>query len=1265
MQFVKRFYLLLFSVLAIVVKITLRYNFTYNLVFQLNKYLFMPLNKDIEKERSISRLFNLCLLSSKNTYQRPFIAVFIVLLILFFNDGFAQNSYRRHIVIAYDNSIAANDINTTNPIPGILENLLLNYSQLDIQNGNESNLIADRKKGKLFFDPEKDEISFMQFNDQLSFIKNTNITWSGFKSDKKKLGLVDTIPDFLTEVFSATMNPSQVTVPNLVFPLVLNSIDGSTFAEEYVLIVLSSTSVPPTDYNNTDLSNLKSITGSNPLFNNIQQQADLLSKQYQRKDYFNFQFSDGGIFGYYLSPKNVEPASAQTAVYIDGEIELSQNGFNSSDFIISPFELNYPQSENLKPIQIFLTVSRQDENNNTVIFNEIVLTRLDNEEWSSDYVKDDIFFPKSLDNLMKYNYSNTTYTIPHLKIDLADLNYNKDFNGLKLNFTIKSHAKISDNNALGLVFFIEKIVPFSNVSYKSNTTPLMIISFFVFVIVVVFVFVFKGRPQGIMLIQTPFTDSYESTDYAENGKGRFRTPYREWTEKEDKKGRITINVKGRLTYASINKFYNWREKVGFPLLIRPLHEIKAEGFFGFVESNGLQAGVKDPIELTENYGLDSKKRRYKDFEFKVVLRKEDSFVVKKPIYLNFSVEVCSKVSHILYKSYVLQSELKYEFYLGPNLGNVWVGVDPGTTGSCIATATCADDITIEKIAEHAKISPSVINIDVSNLSVVDYSYQDLKAASEFGARADARKETETRKKFVSLKKLLGYRDTFILKIYQGRKISVTSTQLSSLLIEGVIDEHKDYINNNMSTPKFKAFCSLDGKYSPKRLAIAIPNNFTSTKIQHLKESIDGIPTYKFDEIRFIYEAEAILMHHLNSKNANIEAQESKDGEIVFVFDMGGATINATLARIEKRLKEGDVIYNLEIIGKLGYGIGGDTIDYAFIKWLYSFKSYYPTLSSSDPFKDDENAKVFRKNLKKAILNIKIEMIKAYENSKSQQILTRDTLANFAGLNLEIMRDADGKVDLKDPFMNLLNKNGDNIITSDIFKTLVWDNITKIVEDVLSLCGKTSISNLHTLLLCGRSAKFPLVKETVMNSLKTKSSFHPKIVDYDLHEAKSAVALGACYYGIQKESVHLRNIFNNAVFGVKQTMNPNNFVFHRLIDAGTEFMPGNNGNDTHISKAKVITQEKKFSFDGLRVNYYQIMGVDANEILSRNEQHKFTRIASIPVQSPIERIEVSVTEKDRVTCRVTDANHDTWLGDAVVRDSEITDSNDEHYTFFIK
>lgn len=1206
---------------------------------------------------------------------------------------YSQDSYRRHFIIAYD--ISEDFMASEDRIPDYqlaVEDLFDNKRVINYSGGYSNIISLESNNNKQFFEPDKDEISFFHFNISQNeiaglqrsvvidnklftksftdaFLKNTNITWSGFAKVKDNK---PEIRDFIINIFNTVpSNPSDNTFSAAVYPLILDKISSEKPAEEYILIILSPQT--PTVFTSTDLSFIKSKILGTPLSISVsdgsvgylKNHLDSLLLQYDETVYFNYNFKlDGqrnasiGIFGYFITPHNVKPASAATAVTISSDIKFMQKSYRSTDFISTPIKIRFPENEFLKPYEVNLTIISGDNE----IFKDVIASQISEDEWSSEYLNSNNIITRLFHKLMKFNESRSSYSIPKLRINLESLNNYRNFDSIRLKFDLKSQIKGLDKNFLNYKFYGEIGIPETNITYKRNVTLIFILVFFIGAIVGIYFLLKKGKPLGIRLSKPQFTDSFETTDYSETGNGRYKTAYREWTDIEENKGRITINVKGQLTYKTKNKFYNWKEKNGYPLQIRPLTEIKTDGLSGFIEYDGRQAGVNDPIIITESYGFDQKTQNYKEFEFRVVLFKKDNFKINKPIHINFTIEVCAKINHLLYRSLSLQTQLPFEFHIGPKLGNVWVGIDPGTTGSCIATATCSDDITIEQIDGHDKISPSVINIDTSKLSMANLSYETLQAASESGARADARQETETRKKFISLKKLIGFRDVFILKEFQGQKITITSTQLSSLLVEGLLNEHKDYIEKNLKNPHCKAFCSDSGIYLPKRLAVAIPNNFTSTKIQHLKESIEGIPNYKFDEIRFIYEAEAILINHLNSKNANIDAQESNDGEIVFVFDMGGATINATLARIKKGIQFGDIVYDLEIIGKLGYGIGGDTIDYAFIKWLYSVKSNYTSLSTSNPFARNDSAQALRKKLKTAMLGIKKEMITLNENKKAQQILTRSTLENFADLNLKTVLDSEKNVDDRDPFMRFLNKKGDNILTSEIFQELVWDNISKIVEDILLLCART---NLNTVLLCGRSVKFPLVKETVLNTIENKSAFQPKTIEYDLDKAKSAVALGACFYGIQKESIHLKNVFNNAVFGVKQNINPTEFVFHKLIEAGTEFFPGKNGCDNYISKFGLINQEKRFSFDGLRVNFYQIMGVNANEILKRNERHKFTRIASITAHLPIDQINVLVTEKDRVTCSVIDANKEPWFGNATVRDCEITDSNDEHYTFFVK
>jgi molecular chaperone DnaK (HSP70) len=116
------------------------------------------------------------------------------------------------------------------------------------------------------------------------------------------------------------------------------------------------------------------------------------------------------------------------------------------------------------------------------------------------------------------------------------------------------------------------------------------------------------------------------------------------------------------------------------------------------------------------------------------------------------------------------------------------------------------------------------------------------------------------------------------------------------------------------------------KYNPQRAVFAIPNNFTATKIMDLRKSIEKLNLFK--EVRFIYEAEAVLIYYLFSKRKKPDGQEVEliDGEKILIYDMGGATVNVTLAQINKKGSSDNLYYEVDILAKLGYGIGGDAID---------------------------------------------------------------------------------------------------------------------------------------------------------------------------------------------------------------------------------------------------------------------------------------------------------------------------------------------------
>lgn len=586
--------------------------------------------------------------------------------------------------------------------------------------------------------------------------------------------------------------------------------------------------------------------------------------------------------------------------------------------------------------------------------------------------------------------------------------------------------------------------------------------------------------------------------------------------------------------------------------------------------------------------------------------------------------------------------------MGPELGDVWVGVDPGTTGSCIATATALDDMTIEKTKDGKdKITPSVIVIKTEQLQ--DSKEDSIRLQAMYGIDAERQMEGDKHRKFVSIKKLLGYNESFVLKKIGKKEISVKSSFLSTLLIEGLFNQHKKFLESRPQD--FNQFFEL-GSYAPKRAVFAIPNNFTALKIQHLKSCIQSSTLTSLKDIRFIYEAEAVLVNYIHGEEVDLQASSS--GENIFIFDMGGATINATLANIKKR----ENIYEISILAKLGYGIGGDTIDYAFLRWIYSKSESYSSLAENNPFKGKGMSMSKRREYKDNILTLKKQLIANYASRSKNKLLDRSDIAKYFGAAL--IEDSEGDSS-KDVFEKEIQKNSDSFLYGKVFEEYVWTNIESIVKDILVVCKEKGVGTLNTVIMSGRSSHFPRVKETVEKVVNSKFN-NIKIKLLGLEESKSAVAKGACYYGVENAKIKLRNRCVNGVFGVIQTLNPNAAPkFHRLINDGAVFQDG------VATGSCLIRQERDFVWNGRKVRFYQVMGVDAEKVIANREKHKYTEIATIKAQPyAVNGVQISVTEKDKVICSITDVNGDIQRPvEGVVNDADIVACNDEQYTFFIK
>jgi hypothetical protein len=188
----------------------------------------------------------------------------------------------------------------------------------------------------------------------------------------------------------------------------------------------------------------------------------------------------------------------------------------------------------------------------------------------------------------------------------------------------------------------------------------------------------------------------------------------------------------------------------------------------------------------------------------------------------------------------------------------------------------------------------------------------------------------------------------------------------------------------------------------------------------------------------------------------------------------------------------------------------------------------------------------------------------------------------------------------------------------------------------------------------------LIKETVKKQLGKNITS----IDFGFDELKTAVAKGACWYGTHINAVQLHNLKTTASFGFRRTLTANgtNIKFHSLIAMGQDFDAANDG-ISYFQNVETITDT--FNFDSNKVNFYQIMGKDADGILSQDQKHKYSKIATIRIDQPTAEIAMQVSENDEIDCHVRLQNNRILTEKGAVADQEIDEANVEHYTWIVK
>lgn len=766
-----------------------------------------------------------------------------------------------------------------------------------------------------------------------------------------------------------------------------------------------------------------------------------------------------------------------------------------------------------------------------------------------------------------------------------------DRNSGKLFFDFKIVTELPTISSNETILFLTNFQTMTIADILWDTFTLNAIIFAIISIGLIFLLWLFARsiPQQITNHVTGFSDSFEKTDF--RSFGRIKADYLAWDTKES---HTTIPV-------SIEKHFGGKPFFKFPTKYMVRLE-KVESPPNFHISIKQSENSLDEFDSSHTMVVDASGT----FNFLVVVYNSDPLnISEEPELIKVQLTI---VSNTLYKK--LSTEINYNFFVGKDFGKIWIGFDPGTTGSCLATGNASNQI------EVSDIIPSVLSFNKQKNTI-----SECLDTYAWGNRA-AQDRNDTNKNFVifqSIKKLLGYKTKRLIEIDNGASVEKTGQELSTLLIKGL---YKDFSHKYL--PLFPNV--------QRGAVVAIPNNFTANKIQDLLDCFKDLKAIK--EVRFIYEAEAVLFYYLGNYR-KFFPNEVLSEETVLVFDMGGATINATIVRATDFTKNGEKNYQIDLLAKLGYGIGGDTIDF------YLLKLFFPEndLNAISPIE------------KNGLLNF-IRRMKVFicENYK----VTGTTLLDKFTINDAIDKD----ITVNKDFWKLScidHLDITDIYTDDDFQKIIYANVSSIVKDLLTIAGNIDVDKV---IFSGRTSFFPKIKEEVTVALKN-SGKKASIIPLTLDESKVAVAKGACWYGLSKDAIVRKNRFINSTFGVRHKFNADTYQFINILDIGTSFPDDKD----YLLARKAI--DYTFNLDGGNVNFYQVMGVDCEKIINNDLKHKFNKLSTISIRQVAKEVGVRVSENDEVACRVIEANGKEYKEIGAINDEDITEANQEHYTWVVE
>lgn len=1215
--------------------------------------------------------------------------VFILLISLCLN-MFAQNDayYDKHIIIAVDQKVAAKATPSSKYGKAMdalyvgLKEILSDPDSREGINESMSKISSDFK-----FDPNTDCISLFAFgipqgntynkakneifnNYRFNIIPNNLIRKRGMYNSEGDKDFSSFIDEDLKDLF--TKDPLMeeyrrngilgIALSHYVYPLILNYIQTNVKAKEYYLLIISDFTATIGTNDSEDRYRINELTScDSKKFKQFHEEVNEISALYTATEAIKiipegFGERQGlGLgqreeFPFIHGKKLLLDACMNSTAFISSEIDFKQQELYGKEYTLAPVTITFNHNEDIKLEKIKFTLK---------------------DKKGTEYINETYSDRNTLDDL--HNSTQKTYKLPLFEnIKINDL---AEGDTLYFEYTFYTKSDTEDNREhitlLPYVFTANRdfavneavFVPIPVLSEGKSVAILVggILLFIALMVATYFLYKYRGKNRKITL---DFSIRSVSNERFMEVKDKQVLNYDCWYWEKGQSDRNihvagTCNVEDKFLakdYQYVVEYQIQDADNNEDFSFRPGTEIMEKDGSLREANKWYEAGHNNnEFDFNANVyisdGSIPAPHKEPNFEFDNILK----------LKVGVRVKIVDNKNQIIAQNVYFDNgngesvnylEKYYTFIVKPKLqnSNLWMAFDPGTTGSCVAYGVSSlpnatDDIymannrtqNLRNEWENSSVFPSIIRINKKSERIFNGDpivAQDLVEGSAedfvFGNQAlILSKGGYGANTFQSIKKLLGYNTPQKIMSNDGRITEIAGQDLAHMLVKGLYNKVESYITDN-APDDVKQMFMQNGSFTPQRAIVAVPNNYTIVKIQEMVDSVKRMGVFK--EVHYIYESEAVMMTYLRENWSRLITDTAAMQERVFVvYDMGGATINATAFKLKiyTYSRKGNTnirSVNVETIAKVGYCVGGDDIDYALIKMIYDAPSV--KVAIADP---ESHQRKYKAGLIALARKIKLDWIDTIKgkNSDTQSIETF-----WHNIQSEFKRAELGSINLPAEFSDADKRyfEREGIMRSNMEKYVLGF----VGDAVKNLFATIEANSRIELIMSGRSVLYPGVRENVEKAIKGSNcsditlwdGYNDESGHFSSEKVKSAVATGACWYAMYSDKINMRNDIITTSFGYLEMVNGEQ-IFRPMIERGSKF-------DEHGECKSTIDTLSELQF----VRFIQMMGMDYDTIWTENLKHKMNILDEIRGQSisdAVDRIEITIDNKNNFSYNVYESN----------------------------